>query len=44
MSGMPGSVRYPISVACFSNAAIGIKPTMVPFTGTAPVMNAMLGR
>jgi tripartite-type tricarboxylate transporter receptor subunit TctC len=25
------------------NAAIGIKPTMVPFTGTAPVMNAMLG-
>jgi len=24
------------------NAAIGIKPTMVPFTGTAPVMNAIL--
>jgi tripartite-type tricarboxylate transporter receptor subunit TctC len=25
------------------NAAIGIKPTLVPFTGTAPVMNALLG-
>jgi tripartite-type tricarboxylate transporter receptor subunit TctC len=25
------------------NTAIGIKPTMVPFTGTAPVLNAMLG-
>jgi tripartite-type tricarboxylate transporter receptor subunit TctC len=24
------------------NAAIGIKPTLVPFTGTAPVMNAIL--
>src|SRR3954453_7887444 len=24
------------------NSAIGIKPTLVPFTGTAPVMNAML--
>jgi hypothetical protein len=23
--------------------AIGIKPTMIPFTGTAPVLNAMLG-
>ena len=25
------------------NAAIGIKPTLVPFTGTAPAMTAMLG-
>ena len=25
------------------NSAIGIKPTLVPFTGTAPVLNAMLG-
>jgi TCP-1/cpn60 chaperonin family/Tripartite tricarboxylate transporter family receptor len=25
------------------HSAIGIKPTMVPFTGTAPVLNAMLG-
>jgi tripartite-type tricarboxylate transporter receptor subunit TctC len=24
------------------HAAIGIKPTMIPFTGTAPVLNAML--
>ena len=24
------------------NSAIGIKPTLVPFTGTAPVMNAIL--
>jgi len=24
------------------NAAIGIKPTMVPFTGTAPAMNALI--
>ena len=24
------------------NAAIGIKPTMVPFTGTAPMMNAIV--
>jgi tripartite-type tricarboxylate transporter receptor subunit TctC len=24
------------------DAAIGIKPTLVPFTGTAPVLNAML--
>ena len=36
-----GSVSY---IGCLLlNAAIGIKPTMVPFTGTAPVMNAMLG-
>jgi tripartite-type tricarboxylate transporter receptor subunit TctC len=35
-----GSVSY---IGCLLlNAAIGIKPTMVPFTGTAPVMNAML--
>jgi tripartite-type tricarboxylate transporter receptor subunit TctC len=36
-----GSVSY---IGCLLlNAAIGIKPTLVPFTGTAPVMNAMLG-
>jgi tripartite-type tricarboxylate transporter receptor subunit TctC len=36
-----GSVSY---VGCLLlNAAIGIRPTMVPFTGTAPVLNAMLG-
>jgi putative tricarboxylic transport membrane protein len=36
-----GSVSY---IGCLLlNAAIGIKPTMIPFTGTAPVMNAMLG-
>jgi tripartite-type tricarboxylate transporter receptor subunit TctC len=36
-----GSVYY---IGCLLlNAAIGIKPTMVPFTGTAPVLNAMLG-
>ena len=36
-----GSVSH---VGCLLlNAAIGIKPTMVPFTGTAPVMNAILG-
>ena len=36
-----GSVSY---IGCLLlNAAIGIKPTMVPFTGTAPVLNAMLG-
>jgi tripartite-type tricarboxylate transporter receptor subunit TctC len=36
-----GSVSY---IGCLLlNAAIGIKPTMVPFTGTAPVINAMLG-
>jgi tripartite-type tricarboxylate transporter receptor subunit TctC len=35
-----GSVSY---VGCLLlNSAIGIKPTMIPFTGTAPVMNAML--
>src|SRR3981189_2228812 len=32
------------SIACLLlNSAIGIKPAMVPFTGTAPVLNAMLG-
>ena len=36
-----GSVSY---VGCLLlNSAIGIKPTMIPFTGTAPVMNAILG-
>ena len=31
-----GSVSY---IGCLLlNAAIGIKPTMVPFTGTAPVL------
>ena len=35
-----GSVSY---IGCLLlNAAIGIKPTLVPFTGTAPVLNAML--
>ena len=35
-----GSVSY---IGCLLlNAAIGIKPTMIPFTGTAPVLNAML--
>ena len=35
-----GSVSY---IGCLLlNTAIGIKPTMVPFTGTAPVMNAIL--
>jgi tripartite-type tricarboxylate transporter receptor subunit TctC len=35
-----GSVSY---VGCqLHNSAIGIKPTLVPFTGTAPVMNAIL--
>jgi tripartite-type tricarboxylate transporter receptor subunit TctC len=35
-----GSVSY---VGCLLlNSAIGIKPTMVPFTGTAPVMNAIM--
>jgi tripartite-type tricarboxylate transporter receptor subunit TctC len=35
-----GSVSY---VGCLLlNNAIGIKPTLVPFTGTAPVMNAIL--
>ena len=36
-----GSVSY--TGCLLLNAAIGIKPTLVPFTGTAPVMNAMLG-
>src|SRR5256885_7157863 len=36
-----GSVSY---IGCLLlNTAIGVKPTMVPFTGTAPVLNAMLG-
>ena len=36
-----GSVSY---VGCLLlNNAIGIKPTMVPFSGTAPAVNAMLG-
>ncbi len=35
-----GSVSY---IGCLLlNSSIGIKPTMVPFTGTAPVMNAIL--
>jgi tripartite-type tricarboxylate transporter receptor subunit TctC len=35
-----GSVSY---IGCLLlNSAIGIRPTMVPFTGTAPVINAML--
>jgi tripartite-type tricarboxylate transporter receptor subunit TctC len=36
-----GSVSY--TGCLLLNAAIGIKPTLVPFTGTAPVMNALLG-
>ena len=40
--GTPASARCPISAACCSTTAIGIKPTLVPFTGTAPVMNAIL--
>jgi len=37
-----GSVSY---IGCLLlDAAIGIRPTMVPFTGTAPVLNAMLFR
>jgi len=36
-----GSVSY---IGCLLlHAAIGIKPTMIPFTGTAPVLNTMLG-
>jgi tripartite-type tricarboxylate transporter receptor subunit TctC len=36
-----GSVSY---VGCvLLNSAIGIKPTMVPFNGTAPALTAMLG-
>jgi tripartite-type tricarboxylate transporter receptor subunit TctC len=35
-----GSVSY---IGCLLlDSAMGIKPTMVPFTGTAPVLNAML--
>ncbi|WP_298109642.1 tripartite tricarboxylate transporter substrate binding protein [Bradyrhizobium sp.] len=35
-----GSISY---IGCLLlNSAIGIKPTLVPFTGTAPVLNAML--
>jgi tripartite-type tricarboxylate transporter receptor subunit TctC len=35
-----GSVSY---IGCLLlDTAMGIKPTMVPFTGTAPVLNAML--
>ena len=35
-----GSVSY---IGCLLlHAAIGVKPTMIPFTGTAPVLNAML--
>jgi len=37
-----GSVSH---VGCLLlNAAIGIKPTMVPFTGTGPAMNALIAR
>ena len=36
-----GSVSY--TVCLMLNHEIGIKPTLVPFTGTAPVLNAMLG-
>jgi tripartite-type tricarboxylate transporter receptor subunit TctC len=36
-----GSVSY---IGCLLlNSAIGIKPALIPFTGTAPVLNAMLG-
>jgi tripartite-type tricarboxylate transporter receptor subunit TctC len=36
-----GSVSY---IGCLLlHTAIGIKPTMIPFTGTAPVLNAILG-
>jgi tripartite-type tricarboxylate transporter receptor subunit TctC len=36
-----GSVSY---IGCLLlNSAIGIKPTLVPFSGTAPAVNAMLG-
>ena len=35
-----GSISY---IGCLLlDSAIGIKPTLVPFTGTAPVLNAML--
>jgi tripartite-type tricarboxylate transporter receptor subunit TctC len=36
-----GSVSYTFCVML--NHEIGIKPTLVPFTGTAPALNAMLG-
>ena len=36
-----GSVSYTFCVML--NHQIGIKPTLVPFSGTAPVLNAMLG-
>ena len=37
-----GSVSY---VGCLLlNNALGIKPTLIPFTGTAPVMNAILAK
>src|SRR4029078_2007241 len=36
-----GSVSY--IGGLLLHAALGIKPTMIPFTGTAPVLNAMLG-
>ena len=36
-----GSVSY--TFCLLLNHEIGIKPTLVPFTGTAPVLNAMLG-
>jgi tripartite-type tricarboxylate transporter receptor subunit TctC len=36
-----GSISY---IGCLLlDAAIGIKPALIPFTGTAPVLNAMLG-
>lgn len=36
-----GSVSY--TFCLMLNHEIGIKPTLVPFSGTAPVLNAMLG-
>ena len=36
-----GSVSY--TSCLLLNHAIGIKPTMVPFTGTAPALNALIG-
>jgi tripartite-type tricarboxylate transporter receptor subunit TctC len=36
-----GSVSY--TFCLLLNHEIGIKPTLVPFTGTAPALNAMLG-
>jgi tripartite-type tricarboxylate transporter receptor subunit TctC len=38
----PGSVSH--TGCLLLNNAIGIKPTMVPFTGTAPAMNALIGQ